>query len=323
MEITLVQKLGKRQILFKLAENSQASVKKLKDIEDLKKKIASSYGGEGRLSSMVERALETLKTPEPPVDEHDYDTSVKLESYTKYLEGISKRLLDLSSVLEKLRARISKIEKTRNSLAELKKLAEKLEGAPIAEITKLSNRLEKFISGIDEEDPYRALEESSILLEEAEKLEKQVLRLYRARLNKLLADIDTTILVVKKTLSVAVLQEKVYLENRLRELYRQRSALEGLVEKPQPLDFKSLFEKIGEIRGKAEKFLSERISKTELLVIERLGKAYSSRRKRGVRLDRLIDLLVTSSSLTHSQVLETLYSLSRKGIVEIYVIAKT
>ena len=195
MEVTLARKIDKKSILVFLAENSNKSKKSLENIEKIRESILREHAKKEKISSMVEKALSTLKIPDPPLDEHDLLTGQKLRDYSQSLEELSKRLQDLAGVFSEIDKLLPQLER---KTVELKKLAEALTAISpslSSEILKLTNKSEKLLSSLDTEDPYRALDEAQSLLREGLRLEKIGKNAYKQTVSSILEEINATKLV--------------------------------------------------------------------------------------------------------------------------------
>ncbi|RLE59598.1 MAG: hypothetical protein DRJ35_05415 [Thermoprotei archaeon] len=319
MEVTLARKIDKKSILVFLAENSNKSKKSLENIEKIRESILREHAKKEKISSMVEKALSTLKIPDPPLDEHDLLTGQKLRNYSQSLEELSKRLQDLARVFSEIDKLLPQLKQ---KTVELKKLAESLTAISpslSSEILKLTNKSEKLLSSLDTEDPYRALDEAQSLLREGLRLEKIGKNVYKQTVSSILEEINATKLVLNKALAIAILQEKSILEKKMNELEKIESQLREILEKVERVDPSRLKEQIAEIRSYAEGFLSQSLSEEELRLAEEIAKLSSVYSGKNIKLDQFVDRLSKRADMDKESVLAIIYELARKGIVRVYI----
>lgn len=319
MEVTLARKIDKKSILVFLAENSNKSKKSLENIENIRESILREHAKKEKISSMVEKALSTLKIPDPPLDEHDLLTGQKLRDYSQSLEELSKRLQDLARVFSEIDKLLPQLKQ---KTVELKKLAESLTAISpslSSEILKLTNKSEKLLSSLDTEDPYRALDEAQSLLREGLRLEKIGKNVYKQTVSSILEEINATKLVLNKALAIAILQEKSILEKKMNELEKIESQLREILEKVERVDPSRLKEQIAEIRSYAEGFLSRSLSEEELRLAEEIAKLSSVYSGKNIKLDQFVDRLSKRAGMDKESVLAIIYELARKGIVRVYI----
>ena len=297
-----------------------ASVRSLvEQIEGLRRLLRETYRS-GVPSRLVEAYLSTHEVPRLPEEEIG-DVVRDLEYYERelreYLESLTRfagRLEELQQLEQRLRSRLPELE----AWAARMGAVNPYHGA---EGERLVGRVRRALESLDLESLERAIEDLRRLVKDQESYIRLARSMYLRRLDEIEARLETLKVYVNRAAALAGLEDAPRVEEA-REFVREIALLIGEAREKAPhddLDLEALCRRIDELREVVATIASKGMRQEEDAVLRECGRLSRAMGQRGLQLSAAVDMISKGSGLRVEEVLRTLYSLDRKGLVRLVV----
>jgi len=320
VEDTLVQ--VREEDTLRKAEKIIRRINELRaSFESIKKTLQAKYSTEPRLKELVENLLQAYSPPPPPSTEQLALASKSLEGYTAQLEDVVRKLASYVLSLEDLSHSIKRLEEEVQHLAVWEERLAKMAPHLASECHKLRARSMRLLSQVPLEDPSRSLDEIELTLQEARRLSRIARGVYEGRVAEAIAMAGRIRKLLEKALRIASMEEAEGLRSTEREVDEIAKLLERARSNPLEygVDLDDAKSRLSAAESQVAPLISKSLSGEEQAVLRQLERAHRLAQGKSMSIAALADAVSRSTGLPVEEVLKTIYSLSRKGLVDVRV----